>query len=649
MPLDIHRGGRSDLTITGALASDTSRSVNVGNVWDRDTPYTAGNAWASLEKVACQEVLGSDSAFLEADGTNHARQLKEYAVTLYAASHEKGVSKESEYKEGCEALKEALKAYEKKGEGGYSATCNVGKPAGYECDKKLKSTIDKLVTSNPGVFHTAATLMHKQYLRDGLVRAQSERLGGLRFDSATMENISRNGNGDTHANAGLTSLLNGFVLEGNAAGLSGFMRTMLTQLDFGRAPKSVDQSDQSPPAAAGNLVGGAPQGGGQSSNVSGGITLTNINHPSADYGATLTTINQALKDLLKQNCQLQRELAAVRNLMPSVVPSSHQEDTPPSGNLRPSREVPVETQDALSLPPDVQDGQKSNSSPSIKGPDVHVRENPSPGLSETAGVPATTEGPSSPSAHECVTDFGDASKQSNERSEMPPKMPLAMAFYQSADSAEGKRSVDAEDMPKRPANSRGVPVPPPMPVVAAGYRTLETLSGSSSAPKSSSHGDEASAASANLPLEKPNAFQAWDNAPIHADIKLFPQRFPALGGLYQFMDAALFKRFCRSIAGGFSPIGGKAKALRNFIIEGKDPSKAKADGSAEEAYIAKVWQELEVQSPAVAVRVKSLFDQYTKALKPERRASTRLDRVVTSLGGSTWVSGNPSYKSREAN
>lgn len=297
----VHGGARNNRTITGALVGASNINADMSKVRDQDTPYTARAAHRDLVEQACHKVLGDKAYIVLNDTTNHGKALGEHAICVFVLSQEPSVNQTPKFEKLHSRLHDAVRAFDSGGEDGYSSTCNVANSRAYEVNRSLKKAITDVIKDAPGVYDTAAGMMHKMYLSEGLPKAVEARLG-IELTPESSAEISLNGFGTSAARAGLQHQLNSARDRQDESSLTDFIGEMLNELDLSIDPVVSRTSARSArphlmtapaPAPARAAETGGTGGTGGTANIGDIVISPNIN-------VNMNGITDLLKEALQQ-------------------------------------------------------------------------------------------------------------------------------------------------------------------------------------------------------------------------------------------------------------------------------------------------------------------------------------------------------------
>lgn len=686
--MSIREGARNERSITGALlAGSNSAAVNLTKVLHQDTPYTKNAAYRDLAQQACKEVLKDKAIGVLNDRTNHGARLVEHAINLFVLSKESGVKEGESYSVALKTFEKAVNAYAKKGEKGYSSTCNVSSPGGYDANTEIGKAVDKVVKENPGVFDTAAGMMHEMYLREGLPEALARSLRLKALDDQSMVHSRFFGNATERATNVVFSQLNAAVQESNGDALTRFVNTMLNQLDLGADQKQVKEPKAPATNAPRDIVNANGRLMGDIYQTGGGASIGDINI-NLDG---LSGIFNLLLDELRSAKNPNMSSAAVTSSGADVSIPSNAQTT--DRVLRRSSSLPLQIRmqdvgelNVVSKPLDSSASSEGLQSSSMvergvvralsegggeSAPSAPTSSNalsadvgaPLQNLSSDEVIPSSISGkaPTTPADNRSilsdvqldgpslleVTDVPDASQssgrgKSNTRSTIGHDEPNAR--LQNISINEVRRSSTAGNAPTVPAASLRALGDDPLDEAGTLQASIAGVPGGNALDAPSVGGVKFTS-----PVQ---ATPSWRREPAELKPKLMPLSAPR--GVEPLCvkgePTSSGKAFLADIASGIQGLSADAQTLKNYIKEGHNPSQAKADSPDEkEAKISRIYAEAKEQSPEFARRVEGLFREYN-GTSANRFAGTKAegDKIITSLGSSTAVTGNPKPKLRLA-
>ncbi|WP_338806817.1 hypothetical protein V8U11_06065 [Pseudomonas chlororaphis] len=627
------------MSITGsALKGVSNNSVEVSAPVVVVAPaHTRADASASLEQAACKALLGMDASQVRG-ASDSGKGLVRHAVNLYMLGGGEGSSKSTLFKEACEKLTSAAEGHAKNGERSFSVTWAAGN--GYKAHRALEKLIDRLVVQSPDVFRTAATVTNHMFLRDGLPVAR-ELAMGVQLGDASRKDSSQFGNASDVATSMVFGQLKAAEAENNGRGLTKVINTMLNQLDLGADQKQAQgqaqgQKQSSARAAPGEAVPNSQQGaniGGSNGDIS---IRTGDTHVHVDV--------DGLADVLKQVVGLLGELlVAVRNsasnhevsergsplsgssMLSSKGAEGHkaESDVPEAPPLPKAKSTEPRT---LAAPPglgsDDAEGGGGESGPEARGP------SDSQGL-EGDKRDVSVSAASSPSVIDSVEGGRADVRNSDSPLSLRPRNGDAdnLRSGSRVDSISGGDSFDGAQSSKSESSS--------------GYQ-LGSQERRGAAPSEpfllSSKGVGAHKATVEVKFDgEHNLNPESSSVRRSTNYELNPAKMRGIApdsSQFQGMGRrTLDYEFFESIASSVLGRSKDERELREYILEGKDPSKAEPGSS-----IYDIYNEAKSQLPEFAQKLEALFDRYLKS-RSVRVAPAQAGGIIASPGSSSALPG----------
>ncbi|WP_458737054.1 hypothetical protein [Pseudomonas chlororaphis] len=666
IPVAILREGVSNVrSITGFLLEGKNKAgVSLAKISCENRPHESKDALRHLEQQACKELLGNKANFVLADKTVHGAQLRGYAVNLFVLDKEIGNPQDPLFAKALKEFKNATGAYERNGTNGYESTCDVTRTFANKADRKIADAIDKVVRQHSGVFDTAMGLMHDMYLHDGLPKAQERRLSpdfNLSRESAI--NISICGNATEVANSYLQSQLKHHANEGDGANLTRFVKTMLSQLDLGRDPVVDHSKAPKEPAAGGRGDGGGIGPLLRDMSVTGGTaSIGNITVKSDSSSEVARVLDKALDILREENrsLSLQNELLRAHNPIQSNVSTGTQTDdvVNPNDNVstgtqtddvvNPNDNVSTGTQtdDVVNPNDNVSTGTQTddvvnpndNVSTGTQTDDVvNPNDNVSTGT-QTDDVVNPNDNVSTGTQTDDVVNPNDNVSTGTQTDDVVNPNDNVSTGTQTDDVVNPNDNVSTGTQTDDVVNpndnvSTGTQtddVVSPNDNVSTGTQTDESKNGPGvlhdtiDGEHNRRLDEEGSASEASLGGGKINT------------LELNPQLMPieALRYFNIKTDGTPDPRtqaFFDQIASGIQSNKPDALALREYIKQRHDPSKARAD-VVDEANIHRIYADAKKESPAFALRLEMLFSQFNeRRVDIPNRNNARTDTLTLEL------------------
>lgn len=619
LPASEH-GGRNQRSVTGALmnAGNVSSSLSAAApapsaqacATSPATPaFTSGKeAYNHLASEALKAVGAANPDALVEDEGASAVKLKEHVVNVFFLGMTSAKNSDS-YKDAECMLKKAVSAYAKHGEHGFSSTYRSKNTGGHALHTQLEGKITSLISVNRGVFDVAADLIQNDYLKEGLIQAQAQRLGqGFTLSSQSAADCGNYGNATQPAGSVLAVKLNANAQGKTADHLADFTFAMLSQLELhagikeGRreSPLSAQASPDAGPSDTIDGLNSQGMPGGKRPTISGGtasvgdITLnvdnTGLTRPQVEPLASL--LSQAL-DIISQQGKSSGLL--LDRLVDRLLSTSNAEQ----GAMHES--VVFKT----SSLPHMSSAEQVNVFEEVEVPFVlssRVESQPVTDFVESAAdTEATNSSVNSDSVAQGVV----------ERYESGGRFKVDNLFSDSGNVVPGVDTVD----------------------YAGAMGTAHQAFNSELNPSASVSGIKEIDASQPVwtGTFRPSE---WDANSLPKNMEVV-RRFNILGRDASKSGNKILGEEIARFVPGFSPEG---REFRACLVEGKDPSKAE-----EGTLVKSIFTQIEKDNPRFAGQIKSLFisnDNY----ETSRTLLHRMNRIITSPGSSTSILGNPTWK-----
>ncbi|WDG70348.1 hypothetical protein [Pseudomonas chlororaphis] len=619
--MNLHGGSRNERSITGALLSSKNNAeVNLAKVSHQDTPHTQDAAYRDLAQKACEDILGNKAHVVLKDTTEHGAQLKKHAINLFVLKKEIGESDDRSFTKALDKFNSAVQDYKDKGEKGYSSTCNVGSTSAYKANTAIEKAIDEVLKKHPGVFDTAVDMTHTMYLRDGLPKAQGLQLG-LRLDEQSTVNSGFCGNATEAANSHLVNQLNHHVKEGGGAGLGRFVNAMLGQLNLGRDPEADRSNTPEGPAAG---VRGDGSGAGRLARditqTGGGARIGDIIvKPDGSSGGEIALL-KALDIIGEQSRFLQSELLRVSN--PNLKGQSTRTRPDDDGKVRLSSPV------KHSIHRGEVDASLSHAK--VDQPEILKHR------AEVFDVSSMQKGEVDASLSHAKADQPEVLKHRAEVfdvSSMQKGEVDASLSHAKADQPEVLKHraevFDVSSMQKGEVDASLSHAKAGQPEVLKHRAEVFDVS--------SMQRDEVDASLSHAKADQPdNSLKHRAKLDRANTLELNPQLMPIEALRYFNIktdgDPDLRTRFFfDQIASGIQSNKPDALALRDYIKQRHDPSKARAD-VVDEANIHRIYADAKKESPAFALRLEMLFSQFNeRRVDIPNRNNARTDTLTLEL------------------
>lgn len=270
----------ADRSITGAALINVGNNaeVHLEHVVDPSTPFTSQQAYSDLGRKACKEYLLTEAADKILNGTksldlhhsSNCKFLVDQAINLFVLSQMPEFTSSRSLKTAQKEFRKLINGYSHDNKQSI-AGFRVGKSGPFNAGKNINRLISAVLGEHKDVFKKVSGELHKNYLRDGLVKSLAERHGGTpspqdAIDSSTFGNASHS------ATSCLSELLQQNIDQNDSEGLASFIKHMLLQLDLHRPEESARPAKKS---QAGHTQRGGAQDRAGNARPADSMSVTN--------------------------------------------------------------------------------------------------------------------------------------------------------------------------------------------------------------------------------------------------------------------------------------------------------------------------------------------------------------------------------------